>query len=111
MVISHVLEMNKDNAHQALSEALNIFGLARIPTQLKGTYKLIDARDIRFHSDLPHFEASKTHLPKIPDTHDPIMVTYKGVKGAGVEIISENVKCFFPAMDGLRTCELERLLS
>ncbi len=90
--LNQPLEMNKENVNKTLSEALNIFGLAKIPTQLPKTAKLIEARDIRFHSDLPNFEASKTITPKIPDTQDPVMMTYKGGKNVEVEIIADNVK-------------------
>lgn len=90
--LSRPIEMNRENVDQTLSEALNIFGLARIPTNMKDTNKIIDARDIRFHSDLPSFEASKNNTPKIPGTHDPISLTYKGVKGVDIEMIAENVR-------------------
>lgn len=90
--LNQPLEMNKENVGQTFSEALNIFGLARIPTQLPRTSKLIEARDIRFHSDLPNFAASKTLTPKIPDTQDPVMMTYKSGKNVDVDIIADNVK-------------------
>lgn len=90
--LNQPLEMNKENVNVTLSEALNIFGLARVPTNLKETDKLIEARDIRFHSDVVSYNASKNSMPKIPLTQDPVSVTYKGVKGVDMEIISENVK-------------------
>lgn len=90
--LNEPLEMNKENVNKTLSEALTIFGLAKIPTQLPNTAKLIEAREIRFHSDLPNYEASKKVIPKIPDTQDPVMMTYKGVKGVDMEVIAENVK-------------------
>lgn len=86
------IEINKNNNDKVLSEALNIFGLAKVPTNLDKTIKVIEARDIKFHSDLPSYQASKTKLPRIEDTHDPILVTYKGVSGVDMEIIAENVK-------------------
>lgn len=86
------VEINKSNHDKVLSEALNIFGLARVPTNLDKTIKVIEARDIKFHSDLPSFQASKNKLPNIQDTHDPILVTYKGVTGVDMEMIAENVK-------------------
>lgn len=90
--LNQPIELTKENVDKNLSEALNIFGLAKIPTQLKDTSKLIEARDIRFHSDLMSFEASKTKTPSLPDSHDPVSVTYKGVKGADMEVIEENIK-------------------
>lgn len=90
--LNQPLEMNKENVSKTLSEALNVFGLAKIPTQLPNTVKLIEAREIRFHSDLPNYDASKKVAPKIPDTQDPVMLTYKGVKGVDMEVIAENVK-------------------
>ncbi len=90
--LNQALEMNKENVSQALSEALNIFGLAKIPTQLPNTARIIEAREIRFHSDLPNFEASKKVVPKIPDNQDPVMMTYKGVQGVDMEMVAENVK-------------------
>lgn len=90
--LNQPIEMNKENVDKTLSEALSIFGLAKIPTQLKDTSKIIDAREIRFHSDVPSFSASKNSIPKIPESRDPITVTYKGVKGVDMEIVAENVK-------------------
>lgn len=90
--LNQPLEMNKENVNKTLSEALSVFGLAKIPTQLPNTVKLIEAREIRFHSDLPSYEASRNVMPKIPDTQDPIMMTYKGVKGVDMEVIAENLK-------------------
>lgn len=90
--LNRPLEMNKDNAEKNISEVLSIFGLAKIPTQLPETSKLIEARDIRFHTDLPSFEASKNKSPTIPETSNPILITYKGVKGADMEIIAEQVR-------------------
>ncbi len=90
--LNRPLEMNKDNVEKTLSEALNIFGLARIPTQLPETSKLIEARELRFHSDLPSYEASRKKLPNIPDDHNPVLVTYRGVKGADMEVIAEKVR-------------------
>lgn len=86
------IEINKSNHDKVLSETLNIFGLAKVPTNLEKTIKVIEARDIKFHSDLPSFQASKNKLPNVQDTHDPILVTYKGVAGVDMEIIAENVK-------------------
>lgn len=90
--LNQPLEMTKENVDKTFSEALNIFGLAKIPTKLPKTAKLIEARDIRFHSDLPHFEAAKNITPKIPDTQDPVMMTYKTGKNVDAELIAENVK-------------------
>lgn len=86
------IEINKSNNDKVLSEALNIFGLARIPTNLDNTVKIIEARDIKFHSDLPAYQASKNKLPNLQENHDPIIVTYKGVTGVDMEIVAENVK-------------------
>lgn len=90
--LNESLELNKENADKVLSEALNIFGLAKIPTNLKNTSRLIEARDIRFHSDLPSSPASKTLSPSIPDTHDPMILNYKGVKGADMNVIEEKIR-------------------
>ena len=90
--LNQPLEMNRQNVDKTLSEALMIFGLVRIPTQLKQTEKLIEARDLRFHTDLPTFEASKILRPKIPETQDPVMVNYRGVKGLDAGIVAEKVK-------------------
>lgn len=90
--LNQSVEMNKENVDKTLSEALSMFGLAKIPTQLKNTSKLIEAREIRFHSDLPGYTATKTSTPKIPDTQDPIMLTYKGMKGVDMEIIAQDIK-------------------
>lgn len=86
------IELTKQNNDKVLSETLNIFGLAKIPTNLEKTFKVIEARDIRFHSDLPSYQASKTKMPLIKDTHDPIIVTYQGVKGVDMDLVAENVK-------------------
>lgn len=86
------VELNRENNQRVLSEALNIFGLAKIPSSLDKTAKVIEARDIRFHSDLPAYEASKEKSPAISDTHDPIILTYKGVRGVDMEVIAENIR-------------------
>lgn len=86
------VEMNKENADKILSEALSVFGLAKIPTQMKDTIKLIDAREIRYHSDFPTFSASKNSAPDIPETYDPVSLVYKSVKGSDVALIEEKIK-------------------
>jgi hypothetical protein len=90
--LNQPLTMNKNNVDKALSEALNIFGLVKVPTTIENTIKLIEARELKFRSDLPSYTASKTKLPNIPDGHDPVMVTYQGVKGVDMEIIAQNVE-------------------
>jgi type II secretory pathway component GspD/PulD (secretin) len=90
--LNQPIVINKDNVDKTLSEALNIFGLVRIPTTLEKTDKIIEARELKFRSDLPSYTASKTKLPKIPDSHDPVMVTYQGVRGVDMEIIAQNVE-------------------
>jgi hypothetical protein len=86
------IEMTKENVDSSLSEALNVFGLAKVPTTLKDTSKIIEAREIRFHNDLPSFQANKNSTPTIPETHDPVMLTYKGVKGTDMEVIESKIR-------------------
>ncbi|MFP5386687.1 MAG: hypothetical protein ACLGHN_11450 [Bacteriovoracia bacterium] len=86
------LEMNKNNAEKVLSEALLVFGLTVVPTDLKNTEKIIDARDLKFQSDLPSYKASKNKIPNLPDTKTPVSVTYEGVKGVDMEIIAKNIE-------------------
>jgi hypothetical protein len=86
------LELNRDNVKEGISEALNVFGLAKLPSKLPRTIRIIPARDIRFHSDVPTFEASKNSLPNIPESHDPVSVSYKGEKGVDMEVIAENIR-------------------
>jgi hypothetical protein len=90
--LNRPLEINKENVQETLSLALNVFGLTKIPTNLENTSQLIDARDIKFQTDLPSFPASKKITPAIPETHDPFSVTYKGVKGADMEVIAEKIR-------------------
>ena len=86
------IEINKSNADKTLSEALVIFGLTKIPTDIKNTSKIVQARDIRFETDLPSYTATRNKMPKLPDSKMPVKVTYQGVKGVDMEIIAQKVE-------------------
>ena len=90
--LNQPVEISKDNADKVLSEALVIFGLTKIPTDLKNTSKIVQARDIRFETDLPAYQASRNNIPKLPDTKTPVKVTYKALKGTDVEIIANKIE-------------------
>lgn len=90
--LNQPLELTKDNADKVLSEALVIFGLTKIPTDLKNTSKIVQARDIRFETDLPSYKASKNKIPKLPDSKVPVKVTYQAVKGTDVELIATKIE-------------------
>lgn len=90
--LNQPIELNRNNVDKNLSEALALFGLVRIPTQIEKTSKIIEARDMKFQNDLPTLRGSKNALPKIPDSKDPLTVIYKAVKGADVEVIAAVVE-------------------
>lgn len=90
--LNRPLEMNKESSEKVLSEALLLFGLTKIPTDLKNTSKIVQARDIRFETDLPSYKASKSTTPEIPDNKTAIKVTYQGVKGVDTEILSKKIE-------------------
>lgn len=70
------LEITKENAVNFLTNILNVNGYTRIPSSGKNTYKIIITRDVRY-SSIPQITAGYNKVPKLPNTHDYYMMTYK----------------------------------
>jgi hypothetical protein len=90
--LSSPVELTRDNAHPQLGEVLNLFGLAKLPSETLGSWKIIPAREIKFREDLPRFEASKTKSPSLPETHDPHQLEYQAVKGADTRKLARDLR-------------------
>ena len=86
--LSVELVMNKENADDVLSEALNLYEYMKAPTKVDNVWEIFPGRDIRYHVNLPSFEASKTVIPVLPNNHDPIQLTYHAQKGTDVQGIA-----------------------
>ncbi len=89
--LNQAIKLEKDNADQMLSEALSIFGYAKVPSKQNGLWYVIHAREIRSNSDLPAFEASKKIAPPLPSNNDPVRLTYKGMLGSDTEAIAASI--------------------
>lgn len=70
------LQINAENADTLFSYILNANGYTRIPTVEKDTYKIIEARDVRYESTSA-LKADLTTTPAIPATEDYFLLTYK----------------------------------
>lgn len=88
------IKLTKENADILLSEALHLAGYTRVPSQVPGVMKIINARDIRYSGDVPKFHASKTITPEIPMGADYIQLIYQGVPGGEVAEIARNMRPF-----------------
>jgi hypothetical protein len=90
--LSAPVDVTRGNAALVLSEVLNVFGLARVPTKLGNTDRIIEARDIRFQSDLPTYQASRKVAPALPETLDPVVLNYSIVKGVDVAVAAKQIE-------------------
>lgn len=86
------IELNSKNIEKLFPDTLNLFGLARLPSNEKGVTKIIEAREIRFHLDFPHYKATKNQQPNIPENLDPVIMSYTGVKGVEMDMIAERIR-------------------
>lgn len=69
-------QMTAENADILFSSILNINGYTRIPTAVKDTYKIIEARDVRY-ATVPTFKADMKTTPEIAPTEDYVFLAYK----------------------------------
>lgn len=86
--------LNKENADTVLSEALNIFEYMKLPTKVENVWQIIPGRDIRYHGDLPVFQASKKVTPALPKNHDPVQMVYQAQPGTDVGDIARSLRPF-----------------
>ena len=63
------LQIDSTNADTLFTYILNVNGYARVPTSEKDTYKIIEARDIRY-STTPAIHTDKSHAPNIVNNED-----------------------------------------
>lgn len=88
------LILDEKNADAVLSEALAMFDYMKIPTKVEKVWQIINARDIRYHADLPTYKASKKVLPQLPQNQDPIYLEYQTIAGSDVGNMARNIRPF-----------------
>lgn len=69
-------QLTAENADTLFSTILNINGYTRIPTAVKDTYKIIEARDVRY-ATVPTIQADMKTTPEIAMTEDYVFLAYK----------------------------------
>lgn len=69
------LLLTKENADTLFSHILHENGYTRVPIKGQGVFRIINARDVRY-TPTPHYYATKTTFPEMPDTADYHMLTY-----------------------------------
>lgn len=89
-------EINATNADTMFTYILDMNGYARVPTAVKDTYMIVEARDIRYQT-LPVLEASKDSKPSIPETYDYYSFSYK-FKNYSAGQLKETSNAFRPFM-------------
>lgn len=65
-----------ENADTLLTYILDLNGYARVPTPVKDTYTIVEARDIRYQA-VPTLEVDSQTAPELPQNNDYYMVTFK----------------------------------
>lgn len=85
---------HKDDADVTLSETLALFDYVKIPTRMKGVWKILPAKEMKFNPDVPIYNASLKETPSLPKNLDPVQLVYKTVKGADVEDIAKSLQTF-----------------
>jgi hypothetical protein len=68
-------QITAENADNMFSYILSANGFARVPTSEKDTYKLVEARDIRYQT-LPTINVDSATLPQVPSNEDYYVMTY-----------------------------------
>lgn len=94
VIFNDEIKLTKENADILFSEALNLAGYTRIPSQVPGFMKIINARDIRYAGEAPKYNASKTLTPDLPKGADYIQLVYQGTSGGEVSEIARNMRPF-----------------
>lgn len=90
--LNQEITLTKENAHIALSEALEALGFAKVPSLEKGKWQIINSRDIRHHGNLPVITADKKSRPAFAQGHDPVKLIYYGVPGSSMEKIMASIE-------------------
>ncbi|OUR98669.1 hypothetical protein A9Q84_04430 [Halobacteriovorax marinus] len=86
------LKIDRDNADLILSSLLNDSGYTRIK-EGDGTYKIINARDIRYTA-VPLVSADRDNPPRLPSSYDYHMMEYKLKFPESSKIITRNLRPF-----------------
>jgi hypothetical protein len=70
------LQMTSENADNLFTYILSVNGYARVPTIEKDTYKIVEARDIRYQTT-PTIHVDKDSTLQVPNTEDYYFMIYK----------------------------------
>lgn len=90
------LQWTKENADFMLGELLNSQGYARLALKDKNSYRLINARDIRY-ATMPSYNATKTSNDELPPTNssDYVQIVYQSAHGPHrIAEIARNLRPF-----------------